>query len=468
MGEDAAKQRLRDYLRELRPDARALLGAEVRRAQLRGESPPWAFLILDALRETACLDGRKQPRVGNPERLFFAPLEPFLVDAAPDRKHRGRISRFSLEPIWNWISRDLMPNEAKKYIEQVDFLLSGNEKNGAEQVARAFQDLTEQRVRECFLSIKGNEKARKRLSGRIGTPHALDDARELAAILRARDALGVIGSRLPRTISNLGEEQLENIKTLLDSPIGCHRDVFVYSLLLVMNRLGSPWQLIRLAIHAAASDEAAHIAPTPFAVAVEVVLEDLDRMVANLDYTLRGERDDDLAGLLKNIHDAARALHTEIDLPLGSPWGRQLATSRAAGAKLLAAEIDNVPDEVRHLLRPRLSKEIGADATLDAGEVAKIEAKLVLTAACRSYASELAVSETTRRITLDLQNYFDSGTQILLDRLRSSPPNERAFRQSQVDAAVKFCAILFGSEYACLLAKAADIAAQGEQKAANA
>src|SRR5947209_4106428 len=221
-----------------------------------------------------------------------------------------------------------MPNTAKKYIYQVDFLLSGNEKNGAEQVARAFQDLTEQRVRECFLSIKGNEKARKRVSGRIGTPHALDDARELAAILRARDALGVIGSRLPRTISNLGEEQLENIKTLLDSPIGCHRDVFVYSLLLVMNRLGSP-------------------------------------------------------------------------------WGRQLATPRAAGAKLLAAEIDNVPDEVRHLLRPRLSKEIGADATLDAGEVAKIEAKLVLTAACRSYASELAVSETTRRITLDLQNYFD-------------------------------------------------------------
>src|SRR5437763_466368 len=109
----------------------------------------------------------------------------------------------------------------------------------------------------------------------------------------------------------------------------------------------------------------------------------------------------------------ARALHTEIDRPLGSPWGRHLATSRAAGAKLLAAEIDNVPDEVRHLLRPRLSKEIGADATLDAGEVAKIEAKLVLTAACRSYASELAVSETTRRITLDLQNYFDSGTQIL-------------------------------------------------------
>ncbi len=69
-------------------------------------------------------------------------------------------------------------------------------------------------------------------------------------------------------------------------------------------------------------------------------------------------------------------------------------------------------------------------------------------------------------MTSDLQNYFDSGTQVLLDRLRASPPAEREFRQSQVDAAIRFCAQLFGPEYANLLAKAADIAAKGEQKAA--
>ena len=73
----------------------------------------------------------------------------------------------------------------------------------------------------------------------------------------------------------------------------------------------------------------------------------------------------------------------------------------------------------------------------------------------------LQISETTRRVTSDLQNYFDSGTHILLDRLRTSPSAERTFRQSQVDAAVKFCGQLFGSDYASLLAKAADIAGAG-------
>ena len=135
---------------------------------------------------------------------------------------------------------------------------------------------------------------------------------------------------------------------------------------------------------------------------------------------------------------------------------------------MLQAEIDTVPDDVRRLLRPRSPKDTGRDATLDDGDVAEIEAKLALAAASRNYAGELAISETTRRVTSELQNYFDSGTQVLLDRLRTVPPAERAFRQSQVDAAVKFCAKLFGPEYASLLAKAADIAAKGEQKTAKA
>ena len=61
----------------------------------------------------------------------------------------------------------------------------------------------------------------------------------------------------------------------------------------------------------------------------------------------------------------------------------------------------------------------------------------------------------------ELQNYFDNGTDVLLDRLRASPPAERAFRQSQVDAAIRFCAKLFGAEYAGTLARAADVAGEG-------
>ena len=96
-----------------------------------------------------------------------------------------------------------------------------------------------------------------------------------------------------------------------------------------------------------------------------------------------------------------------------------------------------------------------------------VEAKLAVTAACRAYADELAVSEATLRVHSELESYFDSATQVLLERLRMSPPAELALRQSQVDAAIRFCAKLFGAEYAGLLARAADVAVKGEQKTAK-
>src|SRR5688500_15871553 len=314
MADALPNEKLRHYLRELKPAARELLTSELERAQWRGESPPGAASILATLRSEARSESRSLPRVGNPQRLFFAPFEPFVVDDTAERRHPGRIVRASLDPIWNWICRDLMPREARTYGDQVQLLLATHERSGAEQVARAFQDLAEQRLRECLFTIRKDDKATRRVAVQIGIPDAIETLRELGALLRVRDALGVIGSRLPPTISNLADAQLANVAALVDSPIGRHRDVFLYALLVVMSRLGSPWQLIRLAIHAAATDVAARIAETPFAVAVEVVLTDLDRIIANLHDSLKAGRAGEVAFLLKDFHDAARALRTEIDL----------------------------------------------------------------------------------------------------------------------------------------------------------
>ena len=44
---------------------------------------------------------------------------------------------------------------------------------------------------------------------------------------------------------------------------------------------------------------------------------------------------------------------------------------------------------------------------------------------------------------------------------------DRSFRQSQVDAAVRFCAKVFGKDYAALLSKAAEVAATPDRKAAQ-
>ena len=56
---------------------------------------------------------------------------------------------------------------------------------------------------------------------------------------------------------------------------------------MVANRLAVPWQLIRLAVKAAESDDVARIAGSPYALAVTITLGDIERMVEELKADLK-------------------------------------------------------------------------------------------------------------------------------------------------------------------------------------
>ncbi len=189
------------------------------------------------------------------------------------------------------------------------------------------------------------------------------------------------------------------------------------------------------------------------------MLSELESMVGELRVELKAGRP--VAALLKAIHDAARGMRTEMDLSIDSAWSRQLAAIRSAVSNLLTAEMETTPGRVRRLLRPRPAKEIVPGSLLDALDVHEVETRVELVGVCRHYASELAVSEVTLRTYSELTQYLETGTRILLDALRHADDAERPFRQSQVDAAVRFCRTVFGADYAGLLAKAADVALQG-------
>ena len=77
MADGLLVERLRQYLKDLQPNARALLMAELERGLLRGEDMPGAELVLQELRRQA-RNNSPAKRPGNLARLFFQPLEPFL------------------------------------------------------------------------------------------------------------------------------------------------------------------------------------------------------------------------------------------------------------------------------------------------------------------------------------------------------------------------------------------------------
>jgi hypothetical protein len=197
-----------------------------------------------------------------------------------------------------------------------------------------------------------------------------------------------------------------------------------------------------------------------------MVFAEIERMIAELKAELRTGRGLATGALLKSIHDAVRGMRTEIDLIDDSPWSRRLAALRMQVSDLLKGEIEGLNGRVQRLIRPRPTMEIAPQSTLDQRDVQDTEALIEFVSACRAYATEFDVSDLTASAWAELQQYLDTTTAELAENLRNAGPADGSFRESQLDAAVRFCAKVFGDEYAQALVKARDHAAASERKAA--
>ena len=154
----------------------------------------------------------------------------------------------------------------------------------AEQLTRALHDRALQRIREAMTAVAGDDATRRRLAVQVGTPRVLDDVVALAGILGCRDLLSDLARRLPNHMPALEREQIDSIKSILDAEAAQKTptaaptdksDVFLCGLILIMGRLVSPWQLIRISVRAA-SAAAARIAETPYGFAVTIVIGEVE------------------------------------------------------------------------------------------------------------------------------------------------------------------------------------------------
>ncbi|MCC6887255.1 MAG: hypothetical protein IT536_01750 [Hyphomicrobiales bacterium] len=459
--------RLRRFLRELPAGARALLIDELERAVLRGDAIPGGDMLLREVRTAARRSGLAAPRVNTPSRLFFTAVEPFLVDAP--RKSTFRLTRIALGPIWTWIARDLVPAECQAYGQAVTGMLTAaGATEPAQQAAERFQSLVAERIRATLDNARANEHALNKLAAQVATPNAIEDLHDLHMLLASRDVLALIAARLPGHIRNFDAVARHHVRAVLESPLYARDGLLPYALVLVDARLATPWQLVRLAVDAAETDDAVRIAASPYAAAVTIALGDIERLVDELKLDLKRGVAVAVATQLKGIHDGVRTVRTELDLSADTPWARRLAAIRAEVSAALKAVIETIPSRLRRLLRPRPRHDDTTRGTaLDADEVSETEMLVELLSICRNYAGELAIREVTLRTFQEVQDYLDATTRTLLDGLRLGGDEDRALRKAQVDAAIRCCGKAFGKDYAILLMRAAENAEVGERKIAT-
>jgi hypothetical protein len=461
-------ERLREYLAQLPPQSQALLMRGFERAIERGEEVAVANFVLEQLRKVVRGgedDDESRPRTDDPARLLFRPLEPFLAEGNfPVRI--GQIQRASLLPVWQWLARDGAPDATRAFETVLAEIRQSGSSAGLEGATRKFQLAAAEAIINMATPVPGDD--RQRVLARIGPPNVVEDLLSIGAVLRAREALETLGSRMPGQMRVFSDAQIGSVGSALNVPSLQTPQLLPFALSLIMQRLAAPWQIIRLAIKMAASDDELRVAATPYGVAVTIALHDLAFLTACLRTDIRRGHFDNVGEQLKVLHDGARGLRTELDLRNDSAWGRQLTAIRAEISNSLQSEIESVPGRVRRILRQRADKDIASAPKIDASEVEETAALIDFVAVCRTYASELAINEVTLRTYSDLQHYVEHSTEALVQALRGSDTKARAYRQMQAKAAIRFCEILFGHDYASLMSRAAENAVTGERKSTKA
>lgn len=454
-------ERLREYLGQLPPKAQALLMREFERAIERGEDVTVANFVLEQLRMIVRSSSEDMtPRTDDPMRRVFRPLEPFLVENVAHIRP-GQIRRSSLAPIWMWLGREGSP-EAFHAFEAAMAQSSTPDINAA---VRTMQIAASDAIANVTGALSSGE--RQRTLGRLGAPSVVEDIAPIGAVLNASDVLDKLSAKLPGQIRVFADSHVASAMAALNQPALQTPQVLPFAVSLVMQRLAAPWQIVRLGIMVAASDDEIRVASTPFGATVTMAIHDLSRIASELRSDIKRGQFADTSNHLKTLHDGVRGLRTELDIRSDSAWGRQLAAIRAEISNSLQSEIDGVPGRVRRLLRQGPDKDVTTANRIDPVDVEETAALIDFVALCRNYASELAINEVSLRAHTELQHYVEKATETLVESLRTHDQKVRAFRLMQMKAAIRFCEVMFGPDYATLMSKAAEMARPVERKAAE-
>ena len=351
--------RLREYLAQFPPQSQALLMREYSAHRAQGRRRGRQF-VLEQLRKVVrgAEVNKKCGRVSTIRRAWcFRRWSRSWSKAYPMRP--GQIRRASLQAVWQWLERESATDAAREFENAI---------NDARRVARTPAskpppEVPGGRGRDDPQGPgPGTGPRPQRALARIGPPNAVEDLPGIGAVLRCARGARCFGSQDPqRAAQSLGNSQIATVNAALNTPALVTPQVLPFALSLLMQRLSAPWQVIRLAIKMAASNNKIRVAATSYGVAVTMAIHDLSRASPPPCAPTSGAATSPASpNISRPCMTGFAGCAPNSTCAMTSTWGRQLASLRIDISSTVQSEIDSVPGRVRRLLRQRPDKDIAA------------------------------------------------------------------------------------------------------------
>ncbi|MCC2112742.1 MAG: hypothetical protein KDJ16_11970 [Hyphomicrobiales bacterium] len=444
--------KLKHYLIGLPPETRRTLIRGLETAKARGDDASQYELIMTAAREAFGSEDESFPQRTTPKRLFFKPVEPFLISETLPKKQRAQIHRSSLDSIWKWLERDLAPGELDDVLAELTAAIFQGDVKATDRLTRKLRGKFLATVREYMAALDVSTEGHRRLANQIDGQRVLDDLMDVIEVFECERSLTAFAAPLPRRLQadvRSAGMVAANYRTFLN----IEQDRGVFALAMLLPRFGPPESFVKFVAAAAGTDKIADIAKSKFAPAIDLIFTVIARHIEELS-TAIGDRKRLLmvADVVRRYHHWVRAVTTDWEIAASTVWDKRISELRTQMSNRLVDTIAVAPGTVRRALRVEKSQGRLVPADSIAIEEAHMAAMVYRAAAASK--DSLAINQVLLQTRKPLEQVVETLTNALLSKLREADDDDRPVLAKYTDGALSICAELFGEEYVTVVRKA--------------
>ncbi len=461
---------LKHFLSDLPPPAAVKLMDAVENGTLPAKH---LGLAIDDIRESlapalAKMKGKRDGTLTD-LRLFTAPFEDFLFDGERSEKEPGLIPRSSVEPIWTWITKELIPDTFPAMAARVETHIDSGDKEALDAAVTVLLQAMGAAMVAAISRCETDTKFANSTAAQLGGYDVIGDAREVADVFVILDEMQEMQASVPRHISSFDDRMVSDVRDLYDDLYERDPDRAIYLALAVMGRLDCPWQILRLARKIAQKTDDTMISRTDFSILGERLIRRLE-MIASFFENLRPGLSDleELHIQIIEFSELSRGITREIELLRIGNWGQRLLKARNVISTAISDEFAHYPKDLSAALPLQRIGGFGRSGPRrvdiahmpDDEKLSRIRRELKFVLQTRDMAQSIGAQAAYDKLLPELEAYMVTYEDAILEELRHCDADTADNAEAYLEVAAEVSEQLTGHAGAETLLKRGRVALQ--------
>ncbi len=402
-------------------------------------------------------------------RLFTAPFEDFLFDGERGEKEAGLIPRSSVEPIWNWITKDLIPDTLPAMVTRVDTHIASGDKEALQAAVTVLLQAAGAAMTAALARCDTDTKFANTTAAHLGGYDVMADAREVADVFVILDEMREMQASVPRHITAFDDRMVSDVRDLYNELYDRDPDRAIYLALAVMGRLECPWQILRLARKVAQKSDDTMISRTDFSILGERLIRRLEMNASYFENLRPGLSDlEELYQRIVEFSELSKGITREIELLRIGNWGQRLLKARNVISTAISDEFAHYPKDLGMALPLQRMGGFGrsgprrVDITHmpDEEKLARIRRELKFVLRTRELAQSVGAQAAFDKLLPELEAYMVTYEDAILEEMRHCEADLTDNAEAYLEVAAEISEKLTGQAGAATLLKRGRVALQ--------